>query len=144
MENLRSTPPTLYYILAVVLLVWNAMGLFAFFGQLSMGEEHLATLSEAERSMYENMPFWVIVAFAMAVFGGTLGCVGLLLKRSWAKTMFIVSLIGIVVQMIYNLFIGGTMDVYGPGALIMPIMVLIIGIFLVWFAGYSNRKGWLK
>ena len=78
MENVRNKPPTWFYILSVILLLWNIMGVYAFFGQVTMGSEHMAALSDAERTMYENVPWWATVAFALAVFGGPLGCVGLL------------------------------------------------------------------
>jgi len=36
------------------------------------------------------------------------------------------------------------MAVYGPGVLIMPIMVLVISVALVWHAKSSIAKGWLS
>jgi len=46
--------------------------------------------------------------------------------------------------MVYNLFLSGAMDVYGPGGMIMPIMVVVIGFFLVWYSHKAIAKGWLK
>ena len=94
--------------------------------------------------MLNNTPSWATAAFAIAVFGGLLGCIALLLRKSWAKSLLLLSLIGIIVQLIYNLFISKAMEVYGPGAVIMPISVLVVGIFLVWFAKKGIAKGWLS
>lgn len=103
----------------------------------------LEALPDNERNLYENTPVWAVIAFALAVFGGTLGCIGLLLRRSWARILFLISLVGIMVQMYYNVFIGKAMDVYGPGAVTMPVLVLLVAVFLIWFANYGIRRGWL-
>ncbi len=103
----------------------------------------IAALPEAERLLYETAPAWTTGAFALAVFGGTLGCIALLLRKSWAFPVLIVSLIGIVAQMTYDVFLSKAMDVYGPASLIMPTMILSIGIFLLFFARSSTTKEWL-
>ena len=46
--------------------------------------------------------------------------------------------------MVYNFFLSNTIDVYGPGAMMMPIMVLLIAFFLVWYSKKSNVNGWLS
>ena len=95
-----------------------------------MTDEAKALLTEAEKALYDNVPIWVTAAFAIAVFGGVLASIALLMRKQIAKTLFLVSLIGILVQMIYNFFISGAMDVYGPGEIIMSTMVIVIGVYL--------------
>ena len=46
--------------------------------------------------------------------------------------------------MIYNIFISAAIEVYGPGAIVMPIMVLVIGVFLYTYSKKSSIKGWLN
>jgi len=119
------------------------MGVTAFIGQISLGAEDFAAMKAEERALYENIPLWATIAFALAVFGGALGCLFMLLRKSLAIQILQLSLAGIFVQMIYNFFISGAFDVYGPGGMIMPVMVILIGIGLVFFANYSKRNGWL-
>ena len=120
------------------------MGVAAYIMHVRMTDSDIAALPEAERLLYETAPAWTTGAFALAVFGGTLGCIALLLRKSWAFPVLIVSLIGIVAQMTYDVFLSKAMDVYGPGFMIMPAMVLLIGIFLLFFARSSTAKGWLN
>jgi hypothetical protein len=35
------------------------------------------------------------------------------------------------------------MEVYGPGAVIMPILVLFVGVFLLWYSKKAIAKKWL-
>src|SRR5690606_8872459 len=101
-------------------------------------------LPEAEQTLYADLPAWVTAAFAIAVFGGTFGAIGLLLRKKWARIVFLISLIGIIIQMSHNFFISNNMEVYGPGALIMPIMVLVIGVYLIMFSKAAIAKGWIS
>ncbi|WP_222708293.1 hypothetical protein [Mesonia sp. HuA40] len=114
----KQKAPKWFIALAVFLLVWNLMGVLAFINQISMGAEEIALLPENQQVLYANYPTWALIAFAMAVSGGFLGSLLLLLKNKWAKTLFLISLVGIVVQMTHSLFIAKATQVYGPGAAI--------------------------
>lgn len=144
MNQSNRSVPGWYWILAVLFLLWNLMGVSQFFAITFISDESLARLSVEERALYESYPGWVTVVFALAVFGGTIGSIGLLLRKRWARLAFIISLIGIVPQMIQNVFMTDAREVYGPGSVVMPVMILVLGIFLVWYAGMCIRKGWLR
>jgi hypothetical protein len=66
------------------------------------------------------------------------------MRKQIAKPLFLVSSIGVLVQMVYNFFISGAMDVYGPEGMIMPAMVIVIGIFLYIHSKKSITTGWLN
>jgi hypothetical protein len=68
-------------------------------------------LPEVERALYESVPAWATGAFAVAVWGGALGCLLLLLKKKLATPVLILSFIGIVVQMIHSFFIANSIEV---------------------------------
>jgi len=47
--------------------------------------------------------------------------------------------------MIHNVFYTKSMDVYGPvQATTMPILVVVFGVFLVWFSDYAIKNNWIK
>lgn len=143
MSQSLTKPPIWFWIVAGIALIWNLLGVAAFIAQVTTSPEALAALPEAERTLYENFPLWALLAFALAVFGGAIGSLLLLLRKALAKQVLIASLAGIIIQMAYNLFGSGVMDVYGPGAIIMPIMVLLFAIFLIWFAGKAIINNWI-
>ena len=143
-EPMKTKPPTWFWIIAGIALAWNLMGVMAFFGQITITPEDIAKLKPEEQALYANIPSWVTIAFFLAVFGGALGCILLLLKKSLALQIFIISMVGIVVQMVYNVFLSGALDVYGPGGAIMPVMILIIGIGLIFLAKHARNAGWVS
>jgi len=42
------------------------------------------------------------------------------------------------------IFFSNSIEVYGPGGIIMPVLVLCIGIALVIFANKAAAKAWIK
>ena len=139
----KVKPPVWFWIVSILALLWNLAGVMAYIGQAYMSAEDLAALSEAERKLFETQPAWVTGAFAIAVWGGALGCIFLLMRKRWAKPVFVISLIGIIAQMGYNFFISNNFEVYGPGAMIMPIMVLLVGVGLILFSNKAIANQWL-
>jgi len=143
MKNVKI--PVWFWIVAVIFLLWNIMGVISFFMHTFITDEALALLPENERELYGDYPLWTTIVFAIAVFGGLLGSIGLVLKKSWSKLAFIISLLVVIPQMIHNVFFTKSMEVYGPGqAATMPVMVVVFGVLLIWFSSYAINKNWLK
>lgn len=143
-EQARSNgniPPKWFWVVSVLGLVWNLMGVAAFIGQMTID---LNSLPVAERAFYESTPVWATVAFAVAVSGGVLGCGALLLRRSWAFAMLLVCLLGIVVQVRHSVFVGNGIEVFGAAGLIFPLLTFGIAVALSGFARYSALQGWLE
>ena len=141
-EATRSEAPKWFMVVAAVLLVWNLVGVMAYIMQVTMSPEVIAALPEAQRQLYENTPAWATAAFAIAVNGGALGCVLLLLKRNLAGLFLQLSLAGVLVQMFHSFFMSNSFEVFGPGGMVMPVMVIVIAIYLVWLAASAKNRGW--
>ncbi|MEM7083560.1 MAG: hypothetical protein AAF465_12580 [Pseudomonadota bacterium] len=136
--------PTSYKVIAIVALIWNILGLLAFVAHLLITPDIIAAMPEARQALYLNAPGWLNVAFGSAVIGGTLGALGLVLKKSWSIPLLIVSLIGVLAQHYHSFFMSNTFDVLGQSAMVMPIVVIAICVFLVWFALNAKKKGYLS
>lgn len=134
MTDNSNKPATSFWVIGVIALIWNLMGVLAYLGQAFMTDEIKAALPKEQQPLYENVPVWATAAFALAVWGGLFACILLLMRKKLAKKLFLISLIGIVVQMVYNFFISKAMDVYGLGGMIMPLMVVILGFYLFWYS----------
>jgi hypothetical protein len=136
MTNSTTKPSATFWVISIVALLWNLMGVFAYLSQAYITPEAIALLPEAEQAYYNNVPAWVTGAFALAVFSGTFGAIALILRKKWAVLLFMVSLIAVMVQSIYT-FLIQTYIQLSANQMIMPILVIVIAVFLVW---YSNKK----
>lgn len=143
MENQQTKVPTWFWIVAVILLLWNLTGVANFIMQLTITEDALQEMPEIDREFIGNYPGWVFVAFGLAVFGGVAGSIALLLKKKIARPLFIASLIGIVVQFSYGLSIAISMDVYIMRIVSMAVVLIAIGVFAIWLSKHATTKNWI-
>ena len=140
----QRKPANLFWLISTLALIWNLIGVFNYLTQAFMTDEILASLPQDQQLMYQEVPAWVTAAFALAVFSGTLGAVLMLLKKKTATTFFILSFIGIISQMSYGLLINENTDSYGPMGLLMPLMIISIGGYLIWYSKKAAEYTWLS
>jgi hypothetical protein len=128
-----------FWIITAVMLVWYVMGAINFFVQ--MNPEAVTAYRESERVIIEGRPMWATVAFAIAVFGGALGCLLLLFRKSVAFYLFIASLLGVIATLIHTLGVG--ID-FGLGEILgIILMPLVVAVFLIWYSKLAKSKGWI-
>ena len=141
----KTKPAAWYWVVSVLALLWNLMGVINYLGQAYLTEETKAQYPAEQLALIEGRPAWVTAAFAIAVFGGLLGCIALLIRKRWARPLLLVSLLGVVAQMSHSLFATNAAEVFGPVmGLVIPLLVLIIAILLVVIAKIADRKKWIS
>ena len=129
-----------FWAIGAIALIWNVMGVINFFVQ--MNPDLLAAYRESERAIIEGRPGWATGAFAIAVFGGALGCVLLVMRKSAAYYVFIASILGVIVTMIHTLGVG--ID-FGLGEILgIILMPLVVAAFLIWYSKWAESKGWIS
>jgi len=139
-----SRPPWWYWAAAVIALLWTLLGVVAWTMDLMMDPAALAELPANQQALYVARPAWVFVLYAVAVFSAFAGAIGLLLRKRWVTTLFLLSLAAVVVQFGYILFGMDAIELLGPGeALPFPLTIVLFGVFLLWFARYARRHGWI-
>ena len=141
-ETAQNKAPMWFMVVTALTLGWNLMGVMAYLMQVTMSPETLAALPDAQRQLLENTPDWATAAFAVAVNGGALGCLLLLLRKSLAGLFLQLSLAGVLVQMFHAFFMSNSFEVFGPGGMVMPVMVIIIAVFLVVLAAKAKNRHW--
>ena len=131
-----------FWAIGAVTLIWNVMGVINFFVQ--MNADMVAAMPETHRAIIEVRPAWATGALAIAVFGGALGCLLLLLRKSTAYYLFIASLLGVIVAMIPHLdMIGSTIN--DPFEIVMMILMpLVVAAFLIWYSKRAESKDWIS
>ncbi len=131
-----------FWAIGAVALIWNVMGVINFFVQ--MNADVLAAMPESHRAIVEGRPAWATGGFAIAVFGGALGCFLLLLRKSAAYYLFIASLLGVIVTMTHTLGIASSTIDFSPfDILMMILMPLVVAAFLIWYSKWAESKGWI-
>ena len=129
-----------FWVIGSITLIWNLMGVVNFFVQ--MDPEMVKSFREAEQAIIAGRPAWATVGFAIAVFGGALGCLLLLLRNEISLYLFMLSLVGVVITMIHTLTAGIE---FGVGEYLGIILLpFLVAVYLIWYAFRSKAKGWLR
>ena len=138
------TPPDWLKSAAWAALAWNLLGVIAFIMQLFMTPDMISKLPIEQQAAYSNIPLWSTIAFAIAVFGGALGCILLLLRKAIARDVFALSLIAIFIQQFYNFIVINSIELLGASAVFMPLFVIVIAITLLLLSHTGKQQAWLQ
>ena len=130
-------------VFAWLMVLWNGIGVAAFFSQIMMTPEMIAQLPEAQQAVYRDIPVWSYSAYALAVFGGLIGSILLALGKKLAFPVLVISLAGVIVQQYYNFVVIDAIGIMGWGIVVMPVIVTTIALLLVLISQRGVRAGWL-
>ncbi|MEH6662694.1 MAG: sugar transporter [Parasphingorhabdus sp.] len=141
--TVQAKPSIWFWIIGVVALLWNIMGLGAYFQQFMMSAESFAALRPEQQQMFVSQPFWLTGAFATAVFAGFVGSIALLLRKRIAVRLFLLSMIAVIIQF-GGLFLAfDYANVLIGGEWIMPILVPVTAVALYLYARKAEKDGTL-
>ena len=127
-----------FWVIGAVGLIFSLAGCMNYITQ--MNAEMVTSMPDVYRAIVESRPAWGTAAFAVAVFGGLLGCLLLLLRKSVAVYFFVASLVGAVIAQIP--FLG--MADFPVEASFGWLSQLAVGAFLIWYSKWSKDKGWIS
>lgn len=139
-----SKPSVGFWIIGIVALLWNAMGVNAYLQQAYNTEAFRSQYSEEQLDIIANLPTWYTALFAVAVFGSALGCITMLLRKKVTNLLFQIGLIAVLAQTGFNLFANEGRSYYGSFEYSMLISIPLVALFLVWYAKRATSKGYIK
>ena len=132
-----------FWLIAILALLWNVGGSINYIMQMNL--EYVATLPESHRAIIEGRPVWATGGFAIGVFGGALGSLILLFKKSSALYVFIASLLGIIVTMIHTVNVANNkIDFSSIEIFVMILLPIIVAAILIWYTKQSMTKNWIR
>jgi len=142
-DGARRTPVHLW-IVAVLAVLWSAMGAFDYLAtQLQLGA-YMGQFSEEQLAYFYGFPKWVVAAWAFGVWGGLAGSIGLLLRKKWAVWAYAISLAGMAISSIYTLFLTNGLEMMGEGSLFMTALIWVLAIFLLVYSIAMTKRGVLS
>lgn len=136
-------PPRWFTVVVAVALLWNILGLLAVLADLRLSPADIAALPEQQQALYKARPLWSVGASLVAVVGGTLGCLALLLRKRASLALLYASLLGVVLQDIGIFIAAGAGKLAGPVPFILQGLVLVIAAGLVFLAHRAASRSWL-
>lgn len=103
-----------------------------------------STLTFEQRTAWDAEPVWVTGAYAVAVWGGLAGTVLLVLRKTLAEPLLMLSLAATLVWLAGLLVVAGLRENMSANDLLVAIVVTAITWTIFWFARHSRQRGWLR
>ena len=140
-DELNGKPPTSFYIIGAVFLAWNVIGFMFYLQHAMMTPETVPEGVDATMLAFmEATPAWATSAYAIAVNLGMLASIMLLLRKSIAMPLYVVSLAGALVLDFDSFVLRDVVAIWGSGAYIVPSAVIIVGVVEIWYTrSVANR-----
>ena len=136
--------PVWFWIVAVVLTIWNAIGCYFCFQQFRLGADAMGGATDYDRALFAKLPGWYNYCYAIAVGAGMLGGIALLARSATAHTLFIISLFALVIQFGYLFATTDIIKQKGFGKVVpFPAFIAVVGVIAIWFAAFSRARGWI-
>ena len=121
------------------------MGCGIYLIEVMMSDEAYAeAYGEDLAAVRDIHPVWAVAAFASAVWSGLLAAILFLLRKRLSAVIFIVSLVAAIIGFIPTFTNSVLREAAGPSFWIMPVIVVVLGSFEVWYSRKQNAKGILR
>jgi hypothetical protein len=134
------------WLVGVVALLFNAIGVFDFVMSFAQGAAYMASagMSPEQIDHYLGMPVWMKAVWAIGVWGAFLASILLLLRRKLAFPVFVVSLAAFLVSLLYTYVLTDGARIMGGAMVISSTVITVLLLFFIWYSRTMTKRGVLR
>jgi hypothetical protein len=141
MDRTKPKAPWHLWLVGVLAVLWNGAGAAAIMAaQYGLYPD----LPADEAAYYARQQLWFVAVTDLALLGGVLGGVALLLRSRWAAALFAISLVAIIVTNVYDLGVGTSRMFTNTGTIVVTCLIWILAIAQLWYAAVMRGRGVLR
>ena len=123
-------------------VLWNSMGAFDYVMTETQNEGYMSQFTPEQLEYFYGFPAWVVALWAIAVWGGVLGAVLLLLRKRFAAGVLLVSFLAMVVTTFHNFVLSDGLEAIGdPVALVFSAVIFVFALLLYVYARAMRNRG---
>jgi hypothetical protein len=135
-----GTPKHLW-VIGIVALLWNAVGAFDYLMTQTRNEEYMGQFTPEQLEFFYGFPSWLVALWAIAVWGGVLGAILLLMRKKLAVVVFLVSFVAMVLTSIQNFVLSNGLEVMGGAGVGFSAVIFLIALGLWLYSRAMARRG---
>jgi len=122
--------------------LWSGMGAFDYLMTQTQNQGYMGQFTPEKLEFFYGFPAWLVAFWALAVWGGVVGAVLLLLRKKLAVGVFLVSFLSMVVTTIRNYVLSDGLEVMGgAGAMIFSVLIFVFALFFYLYARAMKNRG---
>lgn len=143
--EVRKSPWHLW-VVAVIAVLFNSIGVFDFVMSRIQGPAYLASagLTPEQIAHYQQMPGWAIAVWAVGVFAAFAASILLLLRRRSAFLVFVISLAAFLINLLYTYVLTNGGVIMGQQMAITSAVIAVLLAFFAWYARWMGKRGVLR
>lgn len=138
--NAPMKAPWHLWLVGVFATLFNCIGVFDYVMSRVQGDKYLAAagMTPEQIAHYAQMPGWMMVVWAVGVFGALGASALLLMRKRLAFPVFVVSLVAFLISLLYTYVLTNGGAVMGGQ---MAVTSAVIAALLLLFSAYAWRMG---
>lgn len=146
MADARTKTPWHLWLVGVVAVLFNFIGVFDFVMNMAQGEAYLASagMTPEQIAHYRGMPGWMMAVWAVGVFGAFLASILLLLRRKLAFPVFSLSLGAFLVSLLYSYVLTNGGAILGQQMAITSAMITVLLLIFIVYSRAMAARGVLR
>ena len=139
-----SKRPVWFVAVTIMLLLWAVAGVASFGAHVFVGEKMAAEQGAWDLDYYRALPAWFAWDYALATLAALAGAIALLVRSRHAVMLYVLSLIGVVIQFGY-VFVGTDLLAHkGAAATVpFPVFIALMGCVQIVLARFAAKRGWV-
>ena len=137
----QERPPRHLWVVGAAGLLWNLVGAFDYLMTETHNASYMAKFTPEQLEYFYGFPTWVVAAWAIAVWGGVLGTLLLLLRKRLAAPVLLTSFLAMVATSIHNFLLSDGVAVMGGGAVAFSGLIFAIALGLWLYARSMTQRG---
>lgn len=130
----KATAPKHLWVIGIIALLWNLMGAYDYLMTQTKNASYMAKFDQAQLDYFYGLPIWFVGLWAVAVWGGLLGSILLLLRKGLAVVVFAVSFVAMVLSTIYSMGFSGGTQYMGPMEYVFSLLIFVVALGLWLYA----------
>ncbi len=140
-DSTAQRTPVHLWIVAVLALLWNAMGAMDYVMTTTKNEDYMNQFTPEQLEFFYGFPTWLVAFWAVAVWGGVLGALLMLLRKALAAPVLLLSFVAMCVTAVRNFGFTNGAEIMGNTGMIFSIVIFVISFALVLYARAMKSRG---
>jgi hypothetical protein len=149
-QAVSARTPAHLWIVGILSFLWNCFGAYDYVMSNMRNMDYLKSAMPgvdpaAALAWMDAFPIYAKVGWALGVWGGLLGAILLLMRSRYAVWAFAVSMLGIVLSIGWQIVAAPPLSGADSGIYkVMPYVIILLGLFLLWYSRMMEQKGVLR
>lgn len=135
-----SSTPWHLWVVGALAVLWNGVGAFDYLMTQTQNESYMGQFTPDQLEYFYGFPTWVVVFWALAVWGGVLGSLLLLMRKRLAVPVLLVSFVSMIVTSVHNFLLSDGLDVMGTGGAAFSGLIFVVALGLWLYARAMAKR----